>query len=59
MATDTLHFEEQAVETAQRELREAREAFEEQLGIYKTAADELYQQTSQYMAKRRTWLESN
>jgi hypothetical protein len=59
MATETLHFEEQAVETAQRELNEARKAFEDQLKVYKAAADKLFSETNEYVSKRRTWLENN
>lgn len=59
MATETLHFEEQAVETAERELSEAKKAFDDQLNTYRATADSLFYQTSEYISKRKFWLEKN
>lgn len=59
MATKTLHFEEQAVETAERELSEAKKAFEEQLSVYRATADSVIYQTNEYLSKRKFWLEKN
>ena len=42
MATDTMQFEKQAVETAERELKEARQAFQDAINAYKAANDKLY-----------------
>lgn len=59
MATETLHFEEQAVATAERELEEAKKAFEDQLNVYRATADSLYYQTNEFRNKRSFWLEKN
>ena len=57
MATDTMQFEKQAVETAERELKEARQAFQDVINAYKAANDKLYAAASAYREKRKFWLE--
>lgn len=57
MATDTMQFEKQAVETAERELKEARQAFQDAINAYKAANDKLYAAASAYREKRKFWLE--
>lgn len=57
MATETLHFEQQAVKTAEQELEEAIKAFESQLSTYRAKANSLLYQTTEYVSKRSFWLE--
>ena len=57
MATETLHFEQQAVNTAEQELEEAVKAFESQLNTYRAKANSLLRQTTEYADKRSFWLE--
>ena len=57
MATETLHFEQQAVSTAEQELEEAIKAFESQLSTYRAKANSLLHQTTEYVEKRSFWLE--
>ena len=59
MATETLHFEQQAVQTAEKELEEAVKAFESQLNTYRATAGSLHYQTEEYMNKRKFWLDRN
>lgn len=57
MATGTLQFEKQAVETAEQELKQAEQDFTAQLKNYTTTADGLLSQLSAYLTRRRFWLE--
>ena len=57
METETLHFEQQAVKTAEQELEEALKVFESQLNTYRATAGSLLYQTNEYINKRNTWLE--
>ena len=56
MANDTMQFEKQAVETAQQELAQARQAFAQQMKALQAATDKVMQETGIYRAKRRFWL---
>jgi len=57
MATETLQFEKQAVDTAQKELQQAQKDFDKQLNTYTTVANKVISQISDYISRRRFWLQ--
>ena len=57
MATETLQFEMQAVDTAEKELQKAQKAFRDQMVTYQTAAEQYTAQVNAFISKRHFWLE--
>lgn len=57
MATETLQFEKQSVETAQQELDRAMQDFNQQIQSFRLATDKIVRQAKDYVEKRKFWLE--
>lgn len=56
MATETLQFEKQVIQTAEQELKQARTAFQEQLDRYLMVASEELEKTGEYKSSHSFWL---